>query len=476
MMLHLQHSLGLEFPVPPAVAVPVRVQEVPADESSPAPSRELWAAVQLGQRSQIAQDPDGARAALAALVSRAHTLTSRVTIEAPDAVLLEVAGSQRLFGGLSALLAALRGTFARPLQLALAPTPLAAVLLARAGRNCCITTPARLAGRLAPLPLSHLHWADEEGERLRSMGVATLGDLLRLPRAGLARRIGAARLAQLDRLVGARPDLRVELRPSPRFGERIDADFETTDCERLLAGLAPALARLEDFLRARQRGVMALRILLHHRRAAPTTCLVRCVVPEYRASRFAALLAARLEATRLGGPVRYMELAAGRLRPWRGDNAGLWSPGEQGGGAAALQMPEFLHTLMARLGENAVQGLAAVDAHRPEHQYRIVPPALAPRRGAATSLPAGAARPLGLLAEPLPIECRCDAAGKVQQLRHAGQVLCLITGPERIESGWWDGGDVRRDYYVARTADGAQWWVFRECGAHRRWFVHGCFA
>ncbi len=51
-----------------------------------------------------------------------------------------------------------------------------------------------------------------------------------------------------------------------------------------------------------------------------------------------------------------------------------------------------------------------------------------------------------------------------------------VSGPERIQSGWWDGGDVARDYYIARTADAAQWWVFRECTASRRWFVHGCFA
>ena len=69
-----------------------------------------------------------------------------MAVESTDAVLLELAGSQRLFGGLPALLAALRKAFPRPLQLALAPTPLAAVLLARAGRNCCINTAGAAGG------------------------------------------------------------------------------------------------------------------------------------------------------------------------------------------------------------------------------------------------------------------------------------------------------------------------------------------
>ncbi len=85
-------------------------------------------------------------------------------------------------------------------------------------------------------------------------------------------------------------------------------------------------------------------------------------------------------------------------------------------------------------------------------------------------------RPLGLLGEPQPLAAIRDAAGVVQRLLHGGQDVSLVSGPERIQSGWWDGGDVARDYYVARTADGAQWWIFRECAPARRWFVHGCFA
>ncbi|HJS39615.1 MAG TPA: DNA polymerase Y family protein, partial [Burkholderiales bacterium] len=48
----------------------------------------------------------------------------------------------------------------------------------------------------------------------------------------------------------------------------------------------------------------------------------------------------------------------------------------------------------------------------------------------------------------------------------------LLAGPERIESGWWDGGDVRRDYYVAEC-EGALGWIFRACDG---WFLHGLFA
>jgi protein ImuB len=470
-MNHAQQLLDLDMPQPVAV-VAARVREVPEQPPALPVARELWAAIQLGQwRSEPGQNlPD----ILARLVKQAQSFTSRVVIEFPDTVLLELAGSQRLFGGMSALQAALRKTFPRPLQLAMAPVPLAAVLLARAGRNCCITSMGRLAGRLAPLPLKHLHWLEDELQRLSSMGVATLGELLRLPRAGLARRIGADRLWQLDRLTGQRADIRAPIPAPEQFRERIDPDHETVDRARLLRMMEPVLDQLEEYLRERQRGIMALRLTLHYRQATSQHCILRCVVPEYRAARFAALLVAKLEALALPEPVRRMELTAGRLRGFVATRQELWMPGEHGGSGMAAEAPEFLQTLMARFGEHAVHGLAQVDEHRPERQYRNIWPvqsAISSHAGRQ-----GAVRPLGMMAEPRLLERVSDTAGHTRQLLHEGQELQLVSGPERIESGWWDGGDVARDYYIARAADGAQWWIFRECAAPRHWFVHGCFA
>ena len=53
--------------------------------------------------------------------------------------------------------------------------------------------------------------------------------------------------------------------------------------------------------------------------------------------------------------------------------------------------------------------------------------------------------------------------------------LELLTGPERIETGWWDGGDVRRDYYIAGNRAGLRLWIFRERGAAECWHLHGIF-
>ena len=74
--------------------------------------------------------------------------------------------------------------------------------------------------------------------------------------------------------------------------------------------------------------------------------------------------------------------------------------------------------------------------------------------------PAIRQRPLWLLPKPL----RCEEGRFVSR-----------SGPERIESGWWDCMDVERDYYVAQDRNGSRLWVYcdRASGA---WYVHGLFA
>jgi len=122
----------------------------------------------------------------------------------------------------------------------------------------------------------------------------------------------------------------------------------------------------------------------------------------------------------------------------------------------------------------AVQGLRLVPEHRPERaqesgDVRLLPHTRPPvRKGDAQARGCPRfPRPVWLLTEPQPL-----AGG--EQPRYEGP-LEIIAGPERIESGWWDGCDVRRDYYVACTAAGARLWIFRERRAQGGWFLHGVF-
>jgi hypothetical protein len=128
---------------------------------SPVDSPELWVGVH-------------AETGLQQLAIRAQRFTPRVNLAPPDGLLLEVKGSLHLFDGVAGLLHALAkecassGVDNSP---TLAPTPLAALVAARAGEPFVVTNQAQLVGRLAPLPLAPLRWPEEVLERLARMGV-----------------------------------------------------------------------------------------------------------------------------------------------------------------------------------------------------------------------------------------------------------------------------------------------------------------
>jgi protein ImuB len=424
----------------------------------------------------LARDEAAEAAALARLAAWAGAFTSMVSLAPPAALLLEVRGSLRLFGGLEPLRARMRRALARTGHAgrdAVAPTPLAALWLARAGEQEAVTELAALAGRLGRLRPAVTAWPQATLEKLQSLGVETLADCLRLPRDGFARRVGRGPLADLDRALGRLADPRPAFCLPSRYRAEIELPAETDDTARLARVAEGLFVALEGFLRARQRAVTRIVVRLRHLGRAPSTLSIGLAAPGLEAARFTALFVARLERLVLPAPVIALAVEAEpgeALVP-----AGMGLFGDEPGSEAGLQLVERLR---ARLGREAVQGLALGDDHRPESAWAV-------REPAAESWPASgfgaklekvvlpqAPRPHWLLDPPRRLRSR---GGRPW---HEGE-LVLERGPERIETGWWDGQGIARDYWVARTPAGVRLWVYRErpetAETRPQWFLHGVF-
>jgi protein ImuB len=113
-----------------------------------------------------------------------------------------------------------------------------------------------------------------------------------------------------------------------------------------------------------------------------------------------------------------------------------------------------------------VKGLGLAADHRPERAWRAGEPG---RDVSAGDSGRRVARPLWLLAVPQRLAASADTPC------YEGP-LTLLAGPERIESGWWDGADITRDYFVARTAAQSLLWIYRERRDIGAWYLHGFFA
>jgi protein ImuB len=391
--------------------------------------------------------------ALKALASWAGQFSSCVCLDAERWLLwLEIGSSLRYFGGLNVLLEKVTGglnALALTATIGVAPTREAAALLARRAQAPPVVQLEHLQQAIAALPLNDLALLPAAIAGLQASGIARVGELLALPRDALARRWGLQMTDYLQRLLGERADPRKPYRAPQTYHRRFDFMEPVQTVEGLLFPLRRILYELQGYLRGRDAALQALDVALRHHDHADTVLTLRTTDPQRDALRLFALLREKLERTQLPGAVMQIKLSVERFVALRDTQLHLWDETER----HDASWSDLLDKLRARLGDQAVRRLGLRDDHRPEKAWCVESGA-----AAADLPPAFPDRPLWLL-QPRPIE----------------RLPKLLGTPERIEAGWWNDEDSSRDYYIAQTAEGSRWWLYREA-ATARWFLQGIWA
>jgi protein ImuB len=447
---------------------------------------------------------------------------------APHTVLLEVASSLRFFGGRAKLLHGLEAALAplgHRVHVALAPTAQGAALLAHAQPRTHCPDPATLAVALDTVPVWLLGPGREHWNALQGMGLRTIGDLRSLPRTGLARRFGDALLLELDRAFGLEPDPRTPIALPPAFESRLELFARADSAEQLLHGAGVLLDRLVLWLGAQHAFLRRCTLEMQHetrwraRSDTPrTTCLeLALAAPSRDRAHLIALLRERLDRLVLPAPTLDLVLRADDVVQRAAPNNELFGTAQ----GAHEGLVQLIERLQARLGPEHVQRLEPVQDHRPEQASCVVSaaavedasaratlvglpagkaarkaPAMPPRRSkkaaAAATAPAAVnpqkrrapgppplrtptPRPVWMLPQPQPLSERHDRP------LLDGEPLHLVSGPERIEAGWWDTALAERDYFIAQAADGALVWIYRArlplsvAEDAQGWFMQGRF-
>jgi len=245
--------------------------------------------------------------------------------------------------------------------------------------------------------------------------------------------------------------------PRERYHGQLELPAPVAEVEALLFGIKRLVVELAGFLHGRGRGVTRLRCDLVHEDAAPTLIVVG-LAPTRQIEHIMNVLRERLTREEVPDRVEAIRLVSEETAPLAAKEGDFFPVASRDSEAGA----QLVERLRARLGEDAVHALALRADHRPElasGQTTIISdPASAKNNRGLTQL-----RPLWLLASPRPLGAD-PAAAEVR----------LVSGPERIETGWWDGNDVGRDYFVGHNERGETLWLYRE--REGRWFVHGVFA
>ncbi|MDP6436840.1 MAG: DNA polymerase Y family protein [Gammaproteobacteria bacterium] len=463
---------------PPAVAISgegssalVVAANTSAEWAGITPGVSLNTALALLPVLSVHQRAMSAEAAVLQNLARwALRFTPVVSIDPDGALLLEIRGSLRLFGGLGQLRKQLKhelsGRGCRAVM-ASAPVPRAALWLVRAGIQFdCNNTPG-LPGVLAELPLECLRWPARVQHKLMQMGVRTLGECFRLPREGFARRIGPEYLLDIDQGLGRQPELLRRHREPYIFNECFELPGETQVAGEIETAACGLFDRLADFLRERQASTERLDLHFEHYRRPASLLEIALREPSAHTSHLLELLRLKLDRQALPAPVTAIKLRAVAMPLAAFSSGSLFGRTQS---EAAGRFTGLIERLRARLGDKRVHGLGWAADYRPEYAWRtrdIAGP------GYTSDVPgemASRVRPLWLLEQPRRLNVH-----RGRPVDDHNRLLVFSSDAERIESGWWDGNDVRRDYYTVTGHRGGRWWIFRDC-RNSCWYLHGVYA
>jgi protein ImuB len=337
--------------------------------------------VQVCHRSESAE-----RAAHAALLDAAWSVSPRVEDTAPDSIVLDLEGLSSLFGSDENIASELAQRVSRisliP-RIAIASNMEVAIHAARGFTGVTIIPEGEERRRLSSLPVKALATNTEVLEVLERWGVTTFQDLAALPVLQLSERLGqeGVRLHELAR--GERQRSLVLAQPGTHFAEEMELDDSVEELEPLAFLLGRLLDQLCARLETRALAVQAIHVRFElepsfekdfqvkedSRKKPPAKRYVKTLglpVPMRNPKTLLKLLRLQLQNDPPKAPIQKIRLSADSAAP-RVAQGGLFIP--------CAPDPEKLELTIARLaklvGESNVGSPELLDSHRVDN-FRVI--------------------------------------------------------------------------------------------------------
>ena len=399
----------------------------------------------------------------------------------PECLLLDVRGSAPLFGGETGLLCELEDALRSQrliARMAVADTVGAAWAAAHFAPDPVAVIPAGWQQpTLEPWSIHSLRLPSTAAERLHDLGIQSVGQLLALPRSSISARFGAETLRRIDQALGRIAELLCPEQPREPLAAVWSSEEPLGNRPRIEAVLKRLLDPLLSLLASRQEGVRQLRCEFHGSgQEAPICLTVGLLRPSTSPEQMHELLRLQLEKTPLAAEVTTIRIEATATERLSCRQHALFENGTAPD--RDRELAAFVERLSSRLGEDAVLRARLRPEAQPELACRNEPALRASSRLPRLAPPNTALfRPLWLHPRPARVDViSVYPDGPPQRLTCQGRNYRLpwVWGPERIETGWWRGRTIRRDYYRVETDTGQRFWLFRRIEPGD-WFLHGTF-
>ncbi len=384
-----------------------------------------------------------------------------------------------------------------------------------------ITEPWEEAELLSALPVAALRIDQETLVKLQRLGVGNLNQLWQLPRDGLASRLGPRLMQRSDQALGHLYEPIVALHNSPDWQVMQDLEIATRSLDTLNEVLRLLCKELSVRLKKQGRGALRCVCRMDQVARPPLVMQLGLFRPSDGDAHLHSLLCGQLEQTLL----RSQEEAGEASRKARSDtklplhqsraadeSGCVWRVSLQATLTAPIvweqtqlfddasvrhrqQLAGLIDTLSNRLGRHAVVEATINRDAEPENAVRYQPLTGRRRDGTEQSTlrklnsrlanhgaeprptdpmrrPTRLLSPAEILLGAIANEDGLPVSFVYENRRHQIAHHC---GPERLESGWWRGPSMRRDYYRVETTTGEWWWIYRDL-VTEQWYLHGLFS
>ncbi|KFI10531.1 DNA polymerase Y family protein [Vibrio coralliilyticus] len=381
-----------------------------------------------------------------------YMVTSDLVLFPPQGLLLKVTDMLSLYGGLDAYWRRVSQHLQQlniQYQYATGFSPFSAILLAKSGSALISQDRSQLCEALKSYPISATELDSKQVEKLSRVGVLTLNDLLELPMQEVARRFDIDLVNYVGRLMGQFKHPVNFYHPPEHFQSYLELLFDIENTQWLEKPLLKLLEKLEGFLTLRNQVAYELELTLHQRDHAAGVIAFTSACGDYFAQRWAKLCQLTMESIKLDAPVQGLTLKVVRSGELESTSQDIFA-----GRKGQQTELELIATLQAKLGNHQVLKVAPTDDPRPEKSISLC----APELPIPTKVSLSGLRPSLMLPNPEPLTEKVN----------------IMHGPERFVTGWWDGEEMTRDYFIARSDSGRWLWVFRN--QEMQWFLHGLFS
>ena len=443
----------------------------------PISSNSLWYALYLPQLASLS--PQQQKKYLNQLAGHMQSVSSTVSFH-PQALICEIRSSLKYFAGIDVIHEKLQKLVTEQLRqwnlpedflYAASPTVSGSLLLARSGHNALVHRKENLRSALGQLSTDVLDLDREQRRRLNNMGIRYLRDIWRLPSDGLCKRFGSNFVNQLHKALGKTAEPTHNYIPPPAFVTSYDLPFELENLDRLLPVADELLAQLCDFLRRRDLSTSLLVFSLLHEKRDCTEVTIGLRKASRSQQHLMLLLETHFDRLSIPAPVVAIKIEVKKFDAFFAQSNSLLKE-EAPAYFNDSNLLQFMEQLQARLGDNHVKSVSNAAQHCPEYASVQLDYSENPSRKSRSEKPGKVSsnpRPLWLLQEPKQLNINRG------RLFYRGPIA-IVSGPERIESHWWSGIDVRRDYYVAKELRGGKLWIYKEKTSAGRWYLHGIFS